>query len=135
MSYPITKLDGVDDKAIELLRSAGIRTTLKLLEAAKDTRGRKSLAAQTGLDEKTLLALANAADRMRIKGLGHDYAELLRLAGVVTVRELKHRNGQRLFEAIKAANAQRRLVKTPPSQKVVGRWIEQAKKLPLKISY
>ena len=135
MSYPIKKLDGIDEKGIALLRSAGIKTSVKLLDAAKDPKGRKVLAERTGLDEKVLLSLANAADRMRIKGLGHDYAELLRLAGVVTVRELKHRNGERLFKAIRDANAQRRLVKTPPSQKIVDRWIEQAKKLPLKITY
>ncbi|MBX6426465.1 MAG: DUF4332 domain-containing protein [Variibacter sp.] len=135
MSYPIKNLDGIDERALALLRSVGIRTTEKLLEAAKDPKGRKALASRTGLDQKLLLKWANMADRMRIKGLGRDYAELLRLAGVDTVRELQHRNGERLLMAIKAANEARGLVKTPPSQKAVNRWIEEAKKLPLKISY
>lgn len=135
MSYSIKDLDGIDENAVELLRAAGIRTTLKLLEAAKDPKGRKSLACRTGLDEKRLLQWANTADRMRIKGLGPDYAELLRVVGVDTVRELKHRNADRLLKAIRDANAQRRLVKAPPSQQAIRRWIEQAKRLPLKISY
>jgi hypothetical protein len=135
MSYPIKTLDGIDDKAIALLRTAGIRTTTGFLEAAKDSKGRKVLARRTGLDEKLLLKWANMADRMRIKGLGHDYAELLRVVGVDTVRELKYRNSQRLLKAIREANAQRSLVKSPPSRQAVDRWIEEAKKLPLKISY
>jgi hypothetical protein len=135
MSYPITQLDGIDEEAEGLLRSAGIRTTEKLLEAAKDPKGRKALGARTGIDETLLLRWANMADRMRIKGLGRDYAELLREAGVSTVRELKHRHVGRLQKALKDANEKRRLVKTSPSEKVVGGWIEQAKRLSLKIKY
>ena len=33
------------------------------------------------------------------------------------------------------ANAKRKLVRLMPSEKAVVRWIEHAKKLPLKISY
>ncbi len=135
MSYPITHLDGIDEEAESLLHSAGIRTTEKLLEAAKDPRGRKVLGARTGIDEKQLLRWANMADRMRIKGLGPDYAQLLRAAGVDTVRELKLRHVGRLQRALKDANEKRRFVKTSPSEKIVSRWIEQAKKLPLKIKY
>jgi hypothetical protein len=135
MWYPIKKLEGVTDEAVERLRALGIRTSEKLLEAAKDAKGRKALAERTGISEKLLLKWANTIDRMRLRGMGRDYAELLRLAGVDTVRELKHRNAQRLFKAIRAANAQRRLVKFPPSQKAVEGWIEEAKTLPLKITY
>src|ERR1700750_1882692 len=100
MTYPITDIDGIDACAVEALKSAGIRTTLGFLEAAKDVKGRKCLAAKTGLDEKTLLRWANMADRMRIKGMGKEYAELLRLAGVDTVKELKYRNPGRLAKAM-----------------------------------
>ena len=135
MTYPINHLDGIDEEAEGLLRAAGIRTTEKLLEAAKDPRGRKSLHDRTGIDEKQLLRWANMADHMRIKGLGRDYAAMLPLVGVNTVRELKYRNCERLQKALRDTNEKRHLVKLPPSQKTVGRWIEQAKKLPLKIKY
>lgn len=135
MSYPISRLDGIDDDTAKALKAAGIRTSEKLLEAAKDTKGRKVLAESTGLSEKMLLRWANAADRMRIKGMGREYAELMSEAGVKTIRDLKHRNAERLAAAMAEANRKRRRVKTPPSAKAVGRWVEQAKKLPLKISY
>jgi hypothetical protein len=135
MTYSLSSIDGIDDAAAAALKSAGVRTAEKLLEAAKDIRGRKALAAKTGIEEKRLLQWANMADRMRIKGMGKAHAELLREAGVNTVRELKFRNGAKLARAVAAANAKRKLVKIAPSERAVNRWIEQAKKLPLKISY
>lgn len=135
MSYPVTDIDGIDSEAAVRLKSAGIRSTGKLLETARTLRGRKELASKTGFDEKQLLCWANVADRMRIKGISRDYAELLRVAGVDTVKELKYRNPANLAKAMADANKKNKLVRMLPSQKVVARWIEDAKKLPLKISY
>jgi predicted RecB family nuclease len=135
MSCPIADLDCIDPDVVDRLKSVGIRTSDKLLDAAKSLRGRKTLAEKTGVDEKSLLSLANRIDRMRVKGIGQDYAKLLQIAGVDTIRELKYRNPKRLAEAMAAANAKRKLVRVLPSERTVGRWIEHAKKLPLKISY
>jgi len=135
MSYPITDINGIDDNVADSLKAVGIRTTEKLLEAAKSPKGRKELSARTDLSEKQLLCWANMADRMRVKGLGKEYAELLQLAGVDTVKELKYRNPEKLAKAMKAANVKRKLVRLLPSDKAVTRWIEHAKKLPLKITY
>jgi predicted flap endonuclease-1-like 5' DNA nuclease len=135
MPYPITQLDGVEPDLALLLKRAGIRTTEKFLDTAKSPKGRKALAGETGIDEKLLLKWANVADRMRIKGIGTDYAELLRAAGVDTVRELKRRNAQRLLQAMRDANAKRKLVQLLPSQQAVARWIADACKLPMKITY
>lgn len=135
MTYPVTSIEGIEEDEAAALRRAGIRTTDKLLEAAKSVRGRQKLAERTGIDPKRLLTFANMADRMRIKGVGDDYAELLRLAGVKTVRELKQRNAEKLFKAMVEANAKRRVVQVLPSRRSVARWIDDAKKLPLKITY
>ena len=135
MSYPITDIDGIDGEAAAILKSAGIRSTERLLESARTVRGRKLLAAKTGFDEKSLLSWANVADRMRIKGISKEYAELLRAAGVDTVKELKYRNPVNLAKAMAEANKKNKLVRFLPSEKVVARWIDRAKKLPLKISY
>lgn len=134
-SYSISKLDGLSPEAVKTLKAAGIRTTRRFLEAAKDAKGRKQIAVQLGMDEKCVLRLANMADRMRVKGLGTEYAELLRAAGVDTVKELKYRNPAKLAQALAAANAKRKLVRLLPTENTVGRWIEDAKTLPLKIKY
>ena len=135
MSYPITDIGGVDAEVAALFKAAGIRSTDRLLEMARTVRGRKLLSAKTGLDEKLLLCWANVADRMRIKGISKEYAELLQAAGVDTVKELKYRNPGNLAKAMADANKKRRLVRLLPSEKVVKRWIENAKLLPLKITY
>jgi hypothetical protein len=135
MTYPIAGLATLPAGVAARFRSVGIRTTTKLLDAAKDPKGRKRLAEKTGFDEKTILRWANLADRMRIKGVGEEYAELLAAAGVDTVKELKYRNPAKLAEAMASANTKRKLVRLLPSPTSVGRWIEHAKKLQLKISY
>jgi predicted flap endonuclease-1-like 5' DNA nuclease len=135
MSYPITDIEGIQPESASTLKSVGIRTTERLLEAAKNPKGRRALSEKTGIDEKRILRWANMADRMRIKGVGEEYAELLQAAGVDTVRELKYRNPANLAKAMAQANAKRKLVRVLPSEKAVVRWIEQAKKLPLKITY
>jgi hypothetical protein len=135
MSYPLTDIEGIDRDTAALLKSAGIRSTGSLLEAARTLRGRKALAAATGIDEKKLLRFANLADCMRIRGVSREYADLLRAAGVDTVKELKYRNPANLAQAMAAANKSRKLVRLLPSEKVVGRWIDHAKSLPQKITY
>ncbi len=72
---------------------------------------------------------------MRIKGMGKAKAELLRAAGVNTVREFALRNPERLAQAMKDANDKRKLVRVLPSEKSVAQLIQSARKLPLKISY
>jgi hypothetical protein len=135
MSYPITDIDGIDAEAAAILKSVGIRSTARLLEEARTLRGRKKLALRTGFNEKQLLCWANMADRMRVKGIRKDYAGLLQAAGVETVRDLKYRNPVNLAKAVAEANKKRKLVNFPPSPRVVENWIENAKKLQLKITY
>ncbi len=134
MSYPIADIVTDADEA-KKLRALRIRTVEGLLEAAKDAKGRKDLSARTGIAAKRLLDLANAADRMRIKGLGKEYAAILPAVGVDTVRELKYRNPAKLAESIADLNKKRKLVRFLPTVNLIKRWIEHAKKLPPKITY
>jgi len=135
MSYPIADIEDIDADEAKALKSVGIRTTEKLLEAAKSPKGRKQLAAKTELNEKMLLRWANIADKLRIKGMGKEYATLLREVGVDTVKELRYRNPARLAKSMAEANKKRKLVRFLPSEKLVRRWVEDAKKLPQKITY
>src|SRR6185295_8907709 len=104
------------------LKTLGIRTTEKLLEASKTAKDRKILAEKLGVDEQLVLRWANLTDRMRIKGVREPYAELLKDAGVDTVRELKYRNPGRLAERMASANSKYKRVRLLPSEKRIGRW-------------
>lgn len=135
MTYPLTHIEGLDVDEIKALKALGIRTTERLLEDAKTPRGRKLLAAKTTISEKRLLTFANACDHLRIKGMGPGYVILLREVGVDTVRELRYRKPENLVSAMTEANKKKKLVRLLPSPKLVVRWIDQANKLTLKISY
>ena len=135
MPYPISQIDGLDAEELKTLKSLGIRTTDRLLEAAKNPKGRTLLAVKTGYDTTRILAWANAADRMRIKGMGKGYSCLLKAVGVDTIKELKYRNPGNLAMAMSEANKKRKLVRFLPSEKLVIRWVEEAKALPPKITY
>src|SRR5215510_5888369 len=116
-SYPIEDLKTIGPGVAASFKSAGIRSTDKLLKVAKDPKGRKRLAEKTGLDEKCILRSANMADRMRIKGVGEDYAVLLEAGRVDTVPELKYRNPRNLSKAMSDANIRRKLgVRLLPSE-------------------
>lgn len=135
MSYPITAIEDIGAEEAEALKSVGIRTTEKLLEAAKSPKGRRLLSARTELNEKRLLHWANVADKLRIRGMGKEYAGLLCEVGVETVKELQYRNPARLAKSMAEANKRRKLVRFLPSEKLVRRWVEHARRLPRKITY
>src|ERR1700683_3490557 len=127
MAYPITDIRGISADMAAMLKSAGIRTTIGLLRAAKTPKQRIRIAKRIGADSKEVLDWITAADRMRVKGVGFEYAELLRAAGVKTVADLQFRNPQNLFKRMQEAN-KGNLVRLLPKEKTVERWIENAKK-------
>ena len=135
MPSSISDLEGLAPGFAIKMKKVGIRTTEKLLETAKSLKGRQMLAEKTEIEETQLLRVANLIDRMRIKGVGQDYATLLEAAGVSTIKELRYRNPARLAEAMAKANVERKLVRVLPSEQTVCRWIDHAKKLTDKISY
>jgi Domain of unknown function (DUF4332) len=135
MAYPITDIRCIGNDIALILRSEGIRTTIGLLRCAKTPKQRLKIAEKVGTDDKCVLDWVTAADRMRVKGVGWEYAALLCAAGVKTVNELKFRNPQKLVVRMTQANNRRKIVRLLPSVKVVQRWIESAQKLPPVIRY
>ncbi len=135
MAYPITDIRCIGMDTAKVLKSEGIRTTVGLLHCARTPKQRLKIAAKVGTDDKCVLDWVTAADRMRVKGVGWEYAELLCAAGVKTVNELKFRNPEKLVERMTQANGRRKLVQLMPSVKVVQRWIENAQQLPPVIRY
>ena len=135
MTYPITEIEGMSAFSATKLKTLGIRTTDALLEAARTVKGRKALAAKTGISEQQLLEWANVSDYMRIPGMGRAKVGLVRAAGVTTVRELAYRNPARLAQSMREANEKKKLLRILPSEKSVGDIIAKAKKLSPKITY
>jgi predicted flap endonuclease-1-like 5' DNA nuclease len=92
--------------------------------------GRKELAETTGLDASLILTWVNMADLFRIKGIGGEYAELLKKSGVDTVKELRNRNPENLLAKMTEVNTTgRQLVRALPSLSMVQSWVTLAKEL------
>ena len=81
MKYKIEEIEGIGPVVGAKLKALGIVDTDKLLERCGARKGRSEVAEETGLDESRLLKWVNAADLMRISGVGEEYSELLEAAG------------------------------------------------------
>lgn len=131
----LTDIKGITDAQAEKLKAAGATTQESFLEVCGDKKGRKDVAAASGIDEKEILGWLNRADLARIKGVSTQYADLLECAGVDTVPELAQRNGANLHAKMEEINAAQSLVEKMPTSTQVEDWVAQAKALPRAIHY
>lgn len=129
MPHKIENVEGIGLRYGELLRQAGIKSTDELLKQGASRQGRESVSARSGIDSGKILKWVNMCDLFRVKGVAGQYAELLEAAGVDTVKELRMRNIDNLYEAIRSINAEKRLVRQTPSKRQITAWIEQARAL------
>jgi len=127
MAYRIDEIEGIGPAFREKLLSADIKTTDDFLEKCCDKKGRATIAEDTGLTATQLLTWANMADLMRISGIGRQNAELLKAAGVDTVKELRTRNAENLATKVTEINEAKKLAKATPALTAVSGWIDQAK--------
>jgi predicted flap endonuclease-1-like 5' DNA nuclease len=128
-------IEGVGEKYAQKLKKAGVKSTDVLLKMGSTPKGRKEIAAKTGIGDALILEWVNHVDLFRIKGVGEEYADLLEEAGVDTVVELATRNPENLLQKITEVNAEKKLVRRLPVLSMVVSWIEQAKRLPRMINY
>ncbi len=131
----ILDIEGVGAAFAVKLKAAGVGTVEALLEKAGSLKGRKELAAATGLDEGKLLEWVNHADLFRIKGVASEYADLLEAAGVDSPAELAHRVPVNLVAKMTEINAAKKLVRKLPTESQVTDWVAQAKALPKLVTH
>ena len=135
MATKISEIEGIGPAYAEKLAGAGIKTVENLLETGATKGGRKKLAADSGIDEAKILDWVNMADLFRIKGIGPQFAELLKASGVDTVKELKNRNADNLYAKLVEVQAEKKITRAVPAKSQVADYIEQAKVLNPVISY
>ena len=131
----IIDVEGIGPAYKKKLAKVDILTTDALLEAGATPKARKELAEKSGIGDALILEWVNLADLYRIKGVGSEYSDLLEEAGVDTVVELSKRVPKNLHEKMLEVNTKKKLVRKLPSEDQVADWVDQAKKLPRKVSY
>lgn len=131
----IAEIEGIGPAIAGKLAKAEILTVEKLLVTCATAKGREEVAKKTGLNKADLLTWANHADLFRIKGVGSEYSQLLEVAGVDTVVELAKRKAANLVKKMEEVNALKKLVRRTPTEKMVEKWIAQAKKMPKVVTH
>jgi predicted flap endonuclease-1-like 5' DNA nuclease len=131
----IAEIEGIGPAIAGKLAKAEILTVEKLLVTCATAKGRGEVAKKTGLNKADLLLWANHADLFRIKGVGSEYSQLLEVAGVDTVVELAQRKAPNLVKKMEEVNVKKKLVRRTPTEKMVEKWIAQAKKLPKVVAH
>ncbi len=134
--HKIDDIEGIGPVHGGNLRSAGVDSVELLLKKGCDRKGRDELAAATGLDSSLILTWVNMADLYRVKGIGSEYAELLKKSGVDTVKELRNRNPENLLAKMTEVNSTgQALVRSLPSLSAVQSWVQNAKALDPMVTY
>lgn len=131
----INEIEGIGPLHAEKLESHGIKTVEDLLKAGASPNGREELVRKTGISNHLILKWVDEADLFRVKGIGRQYSEILRAAGVDSVKELAQRRADHLHEKLTAINREKKHVHEVPSVNAIERWIEEAKALPRIVSY
>jgi predicted flap endonuclease-1-like 5' DNA nuclease len=133
--FKIIDVEGIGPVYAKKLNDNNIYTTTDLLEAGATPDKRKELSQKTEISGQNLLRWINMADLFRIKGVGEEYSDLLEASGVDTVVELSKRIPENLHAKMLQVNAEKNLVRRPPTLNDVDQWVQEAKSLPRKIHY
>lgn len=131
----VIDIEGIGPAYAAKLTKAGVRTVEGLLKDGASEKGRKEIAAASGIDHTLILEWVNRADLYRIKGVAKQYSDLLEKAGVDTVVELSKRVPGNLYAKMVEVNQAKNLVNGMPGVKKVEGWVAQAKKLPRVVTY
>jgi predicted flap endonuclease-1-like 5' DNA nuclease len=131
----IADIEGIGAVYRRKLAKIGIRSTEALLKRGATPKGRKEIVKSSGIGHRLILEWVNLADLYRIKGVGSEYSDLLEEAGVDTVVELAKRDPKKLYAAMEKTNMKKNLVNHMPGEKIVRKWVQQAKRLPRVVRY
>jgi len=134
VSVCVSELTGVTTEIATALYALGIIQADQLLAASGGPADRAELALTLGIDATSLLEIANRAELTRIEGLTTPYLELLALASVDRVAEVRRRIPENLYMRVMALAAQQRICPLPRLDDV-QRWVSEAKQLQRAVHY
>jgi predicted flap endonuclease-1-like 5' DNA nuclease len=131
----LAEIEGVSTVYAQKLSDAGYGTPQAFLNRCATRKGRKEVAAETGISDTLILKWANRVDLARINGIGEQYSDLLEASGVDTVPELAQRNAANLYQKMLEVNGFERRVRKLPTEAQVAGWIKDAGALPRVMEY
>ena len=135
MTERLAKLRQVPPRLKAALKARAITTCDQLLAAAGRHDDRVILARSIRSDPDQLTALVRQADLGRVKGVGTVFAWMLEDLGIGDVATLAQQKPEPLHERLRQHNAAGRLARRSPTAEEVTDWIDQARRLPVRVTY
>jgi len=129
-NWPIGQLPGLTDQELKQLYSAGINTTIELIQQAKTPAAKVALANKLHVHLQYVNKWVALADLARIPGVGLQYCGLLLHAGIASVAGVAQIPAHRLHKQImrlQVATLQRRDL--CPAIEQVQQWSQQAQRM------
>jgi hypothetical protein len=120
----LSELSGLDARAVERLRAAGIPSPERLDRALR-RQGLAAVASRTGIPDGSLALAASQASLALHKGMGTDAARLLQAAGIPGVADLAGANADELTARLARVAAERG--EAAPRPEYVRVWIRAAR--------
>ena len=97
----------IQPETIEKLRALGIITTMHLYKFIFNSKARKKLAAETGIEEHIVLKLSKLTDLSRVRWVNHTFAFILYETGYKTAKMLANADSLELHKAVVEINKKR----------------------------
>ena len=124
----LSEIIGLDEKHAKKLEKEGISSVEDLLPLTKSQI--KKLAKKIGVSATVLDTWQEHADLMRIDGVTPEIANALNLIGIDSVKEFANRNVKNTVSKLKELKKEKpSILKKIPTEKVVEKWVNGAKKL------
>ena len=127
----LNKIEGIGAVFAQRFALLGIETLDDLLAAGKTYEDRKQLAAKVCITTRNVERWVSQADLARVKGIGEEYAELLRVAGIGSVKDLANSDPRNLLNELRELNRHhnKRVKRLPAISRVEG-WVQKAGTIP-----
>lgn len=133
--FPLSKLRGVPAAVRVVLKRRKITNCRQLLAAAAEVDRRVALAQAAGIDLDLLTTIVQRADMERVRGVGVVFDIILEEVGVHDVATLAQQDAALLHGWLMTYNQRERLARRSPNLDEVEDWIEQARQLPVLVTY
>ncbi|ODS38250.1 MAG: hypothetical protein A7315_03335 [Candidatus Altiarchaeales archaeon WOR_SM1_79] len=98
--YLLSEVKGIRGPFNGKLRRVGLVTTKDLLKHCRNPAARNAYAREIGVDPYLILKWTKMADLMRIEGVGQQFAELLVLAGIDSVKILAESDPNEILDPL-----------------------------------
>lgn len=127
--FTIDRLEGIGPRTAALFAKKDVRTIGDYLRKLNTPNAREDMAKDLDIKVQPIHDWASMADLMRIDGVDHQYAELLYVSGIQTIRQLADSDATILTNALAQTNldGKQRISPEDPSLDMVEHWVSRAR--------